>query len=77
MWLPPDLEEVKRPLVYDSTHFEYLRKLKDRICARGFPENDLLHVVAVKAVAASEQLHRQAEIRARTYRRPAEKSRGS
>jgi hypothetical protein len=35
--------------------------------------NDLLYVATAKAVEACEQLHRQADIRAGTYRRRAGK----
>lgn len=60
-----------------ARHLTYLRRLKDRMDARGFPEHDLLYTAAVKAVEACEQLHRQTDIRAGTYRRRAGKSRGA
>ena len=71
---PVQADALRRQI---ARHLTYLRRLKDRMDARGFPENDLLYVATAKAAEACEQLHRQADIRAGTYRRRAGKSRGA
>jgi hypothetical protein len=74
-----DLTEVQADALRRqiARHLAYLHRLKDRMDALAFPMNDLLYQATAKAVEACEQLHRQADTRAGTYRRRAGKSRGA